>query len=303
MLTVLFPAVFNSPGALHLMILIYLYALLGMGWNILGGLTGQVSLGHAVYFGIGAYVTSMLLVTFGISPWLGMIPGVAVSVIISLIVGYPCFRLDKHYFVIATLCVGEIIHIIFLNWEAVGGAIGIWLPIMDTSFSNFQFHKTKVPYYYIILSFLLIVIFLTAWIQRSRLGFYFRAIREDQDAARSLGINAAFYKMVAMGISAAITSIAGTFYAQYLLFIDPPSVFALILSVQMCLLAVLGGKSSLWGPIIGAFILIPLSEYSREFLGGSGQGIDLMVYGALIMAIAAFQPRGLIGLLQPRKGK
>ena len=298
---VLFPVVFNSPVALHLMILIYLYALMGMGWNILGGLTGQVSLGHAVYFGIGAYVSSFLVVTFGLSPWLGMIPGVVASVMISLIIGYPCFRLGGHYFAIATICVGEIIHIIFLNWNKVGGAIGILLPIKDTSFVNFQFNTTKVPYYYIILTFLIIVIFLTAWIRRSRLGFYFRSIREDQDAARSIGVNAAFYKMVAMGISAAITSVAGTFYAQYLLFIDPSSVFVLILSVQMCLIAVLGGTSSLWGPIIGAFILIPLSEYSREFLGGSGQGIDLMVYGVLIMVIAAYQPRGLIGLLQAWK--
>ena len=303
LLSVFFPVVFNSPVALNRMILIYLYALLGMGWNILGGFTGQVSLGHAVYFGIGAYVSTMLLVTFGLSPWLGMVSGVAVSVIISLIIGYPCFRLAGHYFAIATICVGEIISIIFLNWDKVGGAVGIWLPTMETSFVNFQFNNTKVPYYYIILSFLIIVIFLTAWIQRSRLGFYFRAIREDQDAARSLGINVAFYKMVAMGISAAITSVAGTFYAQYLLFIDPSSTFALTISILICMLAVLGGTNSLWGPIIGAFILIPLSEYSREFLGGSGQGIDLMVYGVLIMAISAYQPRGLIGLLQARKGK
>jgi len=299
----LFPYIFRKSFAQHMMILIFLYALMGMAWNILGGYTGQVSLGHTVYFGIGAYTSTCFLMWYGLSPWIGMVFGVVFSVVVSQVVGYPCFRLKGHYFAIATICVGEIIHLLFLNWQGVGGAIGLFLPILPESFINFEFHKSKIPYYYIILFFLLVSIAVTIWIERTRLGFYFRAIKEDQDAARSIGISATRYKMIAMAISAAFTAVAGTFYAQYILFIDPGSVLMLLLSIQMCLIVVLGGTGTLLGPILGAFILIPLSEFSRAYLGGKGQGIDLIIYGGLIMIISAYKPSGLMGLFQRNKEK
>jgi branched-chain amino acid transport system permease protein len=296
-----FPWIFEKSFAHHLMILIFLYAFMGTAWNILGGYTGQVSLGHSVYFGIGAYTSTCLLIWYGLSPWLGMIPGIILAVIVSLIVGYPCFRLKGHYFAIATICVGEIIHLLFLNWPLIGGAVGLYLPIIPSSFINFEFHKSKLPYYYIILFFLLLAIGTTAWISRNRLGFYLRAIKEDQDAARSIGISATRYKMIAMGLSAAFTAIAGTFYAQYILYIDPTSVLLLQLSIQMCVIAVLGGTGTILGPLIGAAILIPLSEFTRFYLGGQGQGIDLMIYGGLIMVISAYKPAGLMGLFQKKE--
>ena len=296
-----FPWIFQKTFAHHLMILIFLYALMGTAWNILGGYTGQVSLGHSVYFGIGAYTSTCLLIWYGLSPWLGMIPGIILAVIVSLIVGYPCFRLKGHYFAIATICVGEIIHLLFLNWPLIGGAVGLYLPILPNSFINFEFHKSKLPYYYIILFFLLLAIGMTVWISRNRLGFYLRAIKEDQDAARSIGIPATRYKMIAMGLSAAFTAIAGTFYAQYILYIDPTSVLLLQLSIQMCLIAVLGGTGTILGPLIGAAILVPLSEFTRFYLGGKGQGIDLMIYGGLIMVISAYKPAGLMGLFQKKE--
>jgi branched-chain amino acid transport system permease protein len=197
--------------------------------------------------------------------------------------------------------VGEIIHLLFLNWPLVGGAVGLYLPILPSSFANFEFHKSKLPYYYIILFFLLFALGMTIWISRNRLGFYLRAIKEDQDAARSIGISATRYKMAAMGISAAFTAIAGTFYAQYILYIDPTSVFLLQLSVQMCLMAVLGGTGTILGPLIGAAILVPLSEFTRFYMGGKGQGIDLMIYGGLIMVISAYKPAGLMGLFEKRE--
>jgi branched-chain amino acid transport system permease protein len=230
-----------------------------------------------------------------------MIPGIILSVMVSLIVGYPCFRLKGHYFAIATICVGEIIHLLFLNWPLIGGAVGLYLPILPTSFINFEFHKGKLPYYYIILFFLLLAIGTTVWIARNRVGFYLRAIKEDQDAARSIGIHATRYKMIAMGLSAAFTAIAGTFYAQYILYIDPTSVLLLQLSIQMCLIAVLGGTGTILGPLIGAAILVPLSEFTRFYLGGKGQGIDLMIYGGLIMVISAYKPAGLMGLFQKKE--
>ena len=296
-----FPWIFKKSFAHHLMILVFLYALMGTAWNILGGYTGQVSLGHSVYFGIGAYTSTCLLIWYGLSPWLGMIPGIILAVIVSLIVGYPCFRLKGHYFAIATICVGEIIHLLFLNWPLIGGAVGLYLPILPSSFINFEFHKSKLSYYYIILFFLLMAIGTTVWIARNRLGFYLRAIKEDQDAARSIGIPATRYKMIAMGLSAAFTAIAGTFYAQYILYIDPASVLLMQLSVQMCLIAVLGGTGTILGPVIGAAILVPLSEFTRFYLGGKGQGIDLMIYGGLIMLISAYKPAGLMGIFQKKE--
>jgi branched-chain amino acid transport system permease protein len=281
------------------MILVYLYGFMSMGWNILGGYTGQVSLGHAVYFGIGAYTSTALFLRFGLSPWLGMPLGAGAAVITAMVVSYPCFQLKGHYFAIATICLGEIVRVIFINWEAVGGATGLGLPI-DYSFGAFQF-ASKIPYYYITLSFLVAAFLLTGWMERRRMGYYLRSIKMDQDAARSLGINTRFYKMAAMALSAGITAIAGTLYAQFVLYIDPESVFASHVSVIMCLISVLGGTHSRWGPVLGALVLIPLQESTRFLWGGGGYGIDLIIYALLIMGIAVFQPEGLTGLVA-RKG-
>ncbi len=293
-----FPFIFDRPFPQRTMILIFMYALLGEAWNILGGYTGQVSLGHAVFFGIGAYTSTTLFMKLGITPWLGMLAGILMAVVVSIIIGYPCFRLAGHYFAIATIALGEIVAIAFLNWKFMGGAVGLFLPLLDESLPNFEFHSTKAPYYYIILAMLVVVVFATYKIERSRLGFYFRAIKNDPDAARALGIDVTRYKLIAMLISAAFTAMAGTFYAQYVLFIDPHTVFPLMLSIQVCLIAVLGGTGTIAGPIIGAAVLIPMAEYTRVYLAGRGiRGLHLLVYGALIVIIAVFQPAGLMGLV------
>jgi branched-chain amino acid transport system permease protein len=293
-----FPLVFKKPFPQRMMILIFMYALLGQAWNILGGYAGQVSLGHAVFFGLGAYTSTVLLMKLDLTPWLGMIAGIFIAVVVSIIIGYPCFRLAGHYFVIATIALGEIVAIVFLNWKFVGGAIGLFLPLLDESLLNFEFHASKAPYYYIILAMLVVTVFITYKIERSRLGFYFRAIKNDPDAARSLGVDLTRYKLIAMIISAALTAMAGTFYAQYVLFIDPHTVLPLMLSVQMCLIPVLGGTGTIAGPIIGSIILIPMAEYTRVQLAGKVSGLHLLIYGFLIMVIAVFQPAGLMGLVQ-----
>ncbi|GAW91920.1 branched-chain amino acid ABC transporter permease [Calderihabitans maritimus] len=292
---VILPYVVQQPFYLHVFILIFLYAVMGGAWNILGGYTGQVSLGHAVYFGIGAYASTMLMMEWQISPWLGMLIGMILAVLVSLAIGYPTFRLKGHYFAIATLALGEIFMIIFSNWEWVGAAVGLYLPILPSVWINFQFTE-KTPYYYIALGMLGLTLLVTRLVEKSRLGYYFRAIKNDQDAAKALGINTTYYKMVAMAISAALMAMAGTFYAQYVLYIDPNSVLAMSISIQACLVAVMGGVGTLWGPVIGAAILVPLSEFTRSYLGGSGSALDLVVYGVLIMLIAVFQPAGLMGL-------
>jgi branched-chain amino acid transport system permease protein len=293
-----FPHVFTKPFPQRMMILVLMYAMLGQAWNILGGYAGQVSLGHAVFFGLGAYTSSLMLIRWEITPWLGMIAGILVAVVVSIIIGYPCFRLAGHYFVIATIAAGEIVAILFLNWQLMGGAVGLFLPLLDESFLNFEFHSSKLPSYYIILAMLVFTVLIAYWVERSKLGFYFRAIKNDPDAARSLGVNLTRYKLIAMMISAALTAMAGTFYAQYLLFIDPHTVMPLMLSVQVCLIAVLGGTGTLAGPILGAAILIPMAEYTRVHLAGKVSGLHLFIYGFLIMVIAVFQPAGLMGLVR-----
>jgi branched-chain amino acid transport system permease protein len=295
-----FPAVFVQPYPRDVMIKIFLYGLLAQAWNLLGGYCGQISLGNAVFFGIGAYTSSVLLMWGNVSPWLGMVAGMTLAVAVSQVIGFPCFRLRGHYFAIATIAIGEIVQTVMINWDAVGGARGIWLPIRPETVVNFQFHRAKWPYYYIALGLFAAVFAVTALVERSRIGYYLRAIREDPDAAQSLGVPLTRYKLAAIGLSAAFTALGGTFYAQYVLFIDPESVFPLSLSILICLVAVLGGVGTLWGPFLGACILIPLSEATRVYFGGTGKAVDLMIYGGLIVLVAVFQPGGLVALVGRR---
>jgi branched-chain amino acid transport system permease protein len=294
--TLAFPLVVRGPFPQHLAIMIMLYALLGTAWNLLGGFAGQVSLGQATFFGAGAYTSTLLVQTAGISPWFGMIGGALAAAALALAIGYPCFRLSGHYFAIATIAIGEIAGIAVTNWDFAGGAVGLFLPMGTEGLASFQFHRSKLGYYYLLAAMLSAALALSAWLRRGRAGYYWRAIREDQAAARSVGVPALRFKQIAIAISAALTACAGTFYAQYVLFIDPGSVLPLSLSIQICLVAVLGGAGTVMGPLLGALVLIPLSETTRVLLGGSGRSLDLVVYGLLIMLISAFEPAGLLGI-------
>jgi len=288
-----FPLIYQDPFPRHMLIMIMLYAAMSIGWNIIGGYTGQVSFGNCAFFGVGAYTTAILLVNYGINPWLGMLAGCFFSVALAIIVGYPCFRLQGHYFAIATIAVGEIMLLVFTNWEFAGGAVGIYMPILPESFMNFEFHTSKLPYYYIIFVIFIASIGVCWFFERSRLGYYCRAIKEDSDGARSLGINIQRYKMIAFSISAVITSICGTFYAQYVLYIHPTSTMDLMMSIQLCIICLIGGLGKLYGPVIGAFVFIPLTELTRVYLGSEGQGVDLMIYSLLIIILAILRPQGL----------
>lgn len=295
----LVPVVIALPYPRDVLIRIFLFATLAQAWNILAGYCGQISLGHAIFFGTGAYTSGMFVAKDVASPWVAMVVGAMLAVALSQLIGAPVFRLRGHYFAIATIAVGEIVHILAVNWELIGAARGLYIPIKrPDSLVNFQFHQSKAVYYYIVLGLLVLGLAITRLIERSRLGYYFRAVREEQDAAASLGVRVARTKRVAFAISAALTAACGTFYAQYVLFIDPESVFPLSLSILICLIAVLGGVGTLWGPLLGAAVLIPLGEVTRIYLGGTGKALDLVIYGALIMVISVVQPAGLVGMLR-----
>lgn len=288
----------------NLIIITVLFAGLAQAWNIIGGYCGQISLGHALYFGIGGYVSALLFVRHGIPPTLGMFAGGAVAAAASLLVGWPCFRLSGHYYAIATVVVGEIGFLLFLNWDYVGGATGVYVPFRGESWIDLQFRTAKLPYHYVAVAFAAAA-WIAAWvIEGSRWGYWWRAVKDDVVAARSLGVRIFASKMAAAAISGFFTGIGGAIYAQYVGYIDPDSVMAGSFSILIALPAVLGGVGTLWGPIMGAAVLIPMSELSRSYLGGSGRGIDLMLYGVLIVGVSLARPQGLVSLfgLRSRAG-
>jgi len=315
-----FPSFVQSPYALHIMILLFLSTIMGESWNIIGGYTGQYSVGHAAYFGAGAYGTMILLQKWEIAPWKGVWAGIAAALVLSLIIGSICFRLRGPYFVLASIAVAEIVRLTALNIPNVtNGAEGILLSdlppftIGDTVITDFV---SKVPFYYIGLTLAVITILVTWAVQHSKLGYYFQAIREDQDAAHSLGINLTIYKNIALAISAALTSLAGSFYAIYIKFIDPTTVLALDLSVQIVLIAIIGGIGTIFGPVVGSLVLVPLAEALRSNIiaqglinsglvrEDSGLGVFLkehlahahvLIYGILVVVVILFMPEGVLG--------
>lgn len=280
----------------HLMIMLLLYATLSQAWNLIGGYAGQVSFGHAVFFGIGAYAAMAPLNQWGLTPWVGMVIGGFVATIVAVIIGVPVFRLKGHYFAISTFAVAEVVRELFSNWNWVDGPIGLDAPVLDPGWINFMFYKTKFPYHYTVLIIFLLVSCVTFGMERSRMGYYFRAIKQRPEAAQAMGVNISLYKQYALMISAFFTAICGSFYGLYVLHIEPATVLSLDISIKIVLITALGGTGSLWGPLLGAMILIPLQEYSRIWLGGTGKGIDLIVLGALIVLICIFEPRGIVGL-------
>ena len=293
----LFPVVFRGPFPLHVMIMTFLFALMAVAWNIMGGYAGMFSFGQAAFFGIGAYTSSWLLVAHGVSPWIGLLAGGATAALTAAAIGIPCSNLRGHYFAIASIAFAEIVRIHFNNWKLVGAAEGLTIPMLPQGLASFQFHQSKAPYYYIALAFLLLALAVSWWVARSRMGYYFRAIKESHDLAMVLGISFVRYRMWAIMLSAFLTGVAGTFYAQYILYLDPESVLILPISVQVVLIAMLGGAGSILGPVIGAVVLVPLSEVTRVELGYKGTGLDMMIYGALITIISVYQPKGVWGLL------
>jgi branched-chain amino acid transport system permease protein len=273
--------------------LIFFYAYLGQAWNILGGYAGQLSVGHAAFVGIGAYVTAMLSLTWGVTPWIGMFAGAAAAGAFGAVTGYLGFRfgLRGFYFVLLTVAFAEICRIIALNTEAVGGAVGLYITFTGDP-RQFQFQNPRV-YYYIALALMLFATAVVWALERSRLGAYLTAIREDEQAAEALGIDAFRCKLYASVLSAFLTGLGGAFYAFYYFSLQPNSLFGIPLSVEIVIRPIVGGAGTLLGPILGSFILSPLAELSRTYFAAAGwSGAHLIAYGALLIAVVLFLPQG-----------
>jgi branched-chain amino acid transport system permease protein len=277
-----------------LIIMIFFWATLATAWNLLGGFAGQISLGHAAFFGIGAYTSTILYLTFNLSPWIGMLAGAGISMVVALVVGYPTFRLTSHFFALATLAFGEVLRLLASYWrELTNGGVGLLIP-HTPGVRNFIF-DSKVAYAYVILIMLIAVLCITYILKTSRFGYSLFALREDQGAAESLGVNTHRAKMCALLISVFFTSIAGTFYAQYVAFIEPDIVFPLHVSIQLALLSIIGGIGTVFGPLVGALFLTPLDIFLRGWLGGVFSGLNFIVYGAILILAVMFFPLGIVG--------
>ncbi|MCO5387276.1 branched-chain amino acid ABC transporter permease [Desulfosporosinus sp.] len=283
------PLIIKAPYQLHIVILILIWATIGTAWNLLGGYGGQVSFGHAAFFGLGAYSAGMLSLHFDLSPWWGMLLGPIAATIIAFPIGLICFRLRGPYFALAMLALGEIFRILFTNLSVTNGAQGILIMPVITS---------KAAYYYIALALLAFTVVTTYKIVNSKIGYYLVSIREDQDAATSLGISTTTYKIIALLPSAFFTGLAGALYMNYVAFIDPKIVFNLVnVSIMIILVVMLGGPATTWGPTIGAAIYIILGELFRATLGAA----NVLVFGLLVCIIIMFMPNGILGALTSLK--
>ena len=292
------PFLGENSFRMHIMILILLFAAMSQAWNIIGGYCGQVSFGHSVFFGIGAYGAGMAVVTYGVPPWPGILIGMVVAAVVAVVISWPCFKLSGHYFAIATFAIVEIFNRGFLVWDWVGGALGLDYPLVEEGLWNLMWHDSKTGYYYCALALFLITFGLVRWLEGHRFGYYLRAVREGQETAESLGVNSTVVKLTAMALSAALAALCGSFFVQYNLRVDPPMVMSLDMSMKFVLITVLGGSGTLVGPLLGAAVLIPLQEYSRALWGGLGGGVDLIIFGLLIIIIVVKQPAGIIGIIR-----
>src|SRR3954467_13761831 len=301
-LIIAYPLLFSTPFQQRLGALILLYAIAASAWNIVGGYAGQVSVGHVVFFGCGAYAAMGAYHHFQLSPLVGIPAGIVFAVGIAAVIGVPTLRLSGHYFSMATIAVAELARLIVTETQYLGAAVGLSGPTVPRNVFDLSF-ISALPYYCLFLVVLIITLGVTWWMTNSRMGFYLRAIRDSERAARSLGAPASRTKLYAFMLSAGLTSVAGALYAMMFGFVDPESGLGILISVKMLIMAALGGAGLLFGPLIGAAILVPLEEISNNLLGGKGAGLTFVVYGAIIVLIARFRPDGLLGLLPRRRPK
>jgi branched-chain amino acid transport system permease protein len=275
-----------------------LFAAMAQAWNIVGGLANQTSLGHAAFFGIGAYTSTILLLKFGISPWLGMLAGGALGGVAALVIAIPTMRLQGHYFALATLAFGEVMRVIANVWTSLtGGPGGLSVPFVPPSFAGYSF-KLLRPHAYIALAALIVVTAIFEMIRRGAMGYRLRAIRQNAPAAEVIGIDTTKVKLQAAVISGVLVAMLGTLYAQIAVFFDPDTVFGIAsISIRIALIAIIGGVGTAAGPILGAFFIIPLEESMNALLSSRAAGLSQLVFGVILIAVILWRPRGFITVI------
>jgi len=304
LLLVLLAALFTAPFfvndyVLTVLILILYFSYAGQAWNIMMGFAGQLSLGHALYVGLGAYTTAALFFHFGVSPWASLPLALVISGLAGAIIGFLAFRFGVAgvYFAILTIAFAEFARIGFDHWPWVGGSAGLFVPVANyTQNDLWTLRGSPRMFYYVILALTVLAFLLCHLLLRSRAGYYWQAIREDEEAARALGINAFRYKMYAVVLSAAMTSLAGVFFAFYYNNLFPEQVFNVGRSIELILAPIIGGIGTLFGPIIGAFLLTGLAEALREGmlrLGLDVPGAKQVFYGICLLVVVVVMPNGV----------
>jgi len=276
----------------------YLMGGLAAAWNIIGGIGGQFSLGHGVFLGIGAYTTAALVIRFGWSPWIVMVPVAVLAAGVAVLISWPTFRLRGPFFAIATLAFNEVAFVLVNHWESLtGGPRGLMVPYASGFWS--MVFRERWQYAVLMFCYVALVIGTSVWLRRSRLGYYLLAVREDEDAARAAGINVLLVKLKGMGLSAALTSIGGTLFVMYLRFVDPPTIFTLQdMGVKFALLSLVGGLGTLAGPLLGSALIVPLENWLRGAFADALPGMSLAILGLCMVLAALFMKRGIVGALQ-----
>jgi branched-chain amino acid transport system permease protein len=261
----------------------------------MGGYAKQLSLGHAAFFGLGAYTSTILLIRFGISPWIGIVAGGLVAMLASLPIGALCFRLRGPYFAIATIATAQVLMLLFLKFrDFAWGAEGTTLPNLGDAPLMMQF-ESRAAYYYLALALLALGLVITYCVERSWMGFYLVAVGEDEDAAEAVGVDTVKIKRHVYLISAFLTALGGTFYVEYIYFIDPNIAFSFNVSVEAALVSIVGGVGTLWGPVIGTVLLEATSALLQSWFGSGHGGVQLTVYSLILIAVILWRPSGLIG--------
>ncbi len=297
----------KDPYWLNIIAFTYLMAGLAAAWNIIGGFGGQFSLGHGVFFGIGAYVTAIATTRYGLSPWLVMVSGATLAALVAMLISWPTFRLRGPFFAIATMAFNEVAFVLANHFDNyTGGPRGIMIPF-KASLENMIFRE-RWQYAVLMFAFVALVVGISVWLRRTRLGYYLLAVREDEDSARASGIPVLSIKLQGMALSAFLTALGGTLFTMYVRFIDPPTLFTLQdVGVKFALLSLIGGVGTIAGPLLGAALIVPFENFLRAELAASLPGMNLAILGLLMVLAALFMKRGVVGafedLVRKLKGK
>ena len=296
---IVLPLTTSNDYYLDIIVQIFMWGAAATAWNLLGGYAGQFSLGHAAFFGIGAYTSSLLLTGARVSPWLGMLAGALLAALFALVIGYLSIRLRGPFFTLSTIAMTEVLQILAIHWRGLtGGSEGVSLPNAASVWTmTFDSRRT---YAFVGLGFLLLALAVSWLMERSRWGYYLVAIREEEDAARSIGVPVLGVKIAAAAVSACLTAVVGTFYAQYVLWIEPAHTFSIDISIQLALMVIIGGLGTLLGPLIGAALIVPLNLFLRAWLGAAVSGLYLVIYGLVLVLVVLFAREGIVAELQRR---